>query len=121
ASTDPIGRYVYAGASVSIEGSDPFDARGPYDPNRLLGIGWPTFSPLYEARRERLGLGGNLLVELARQQHLYVVMGFDPQLVVDAYQRRLGWDVLLVEVGALENGARVYRVDVIAPDDFGPR
>jgi hypothetical protein len=107
---DPNGRFVYAGAWVSIEGSDPFDPIGPYEPHRLIGIGWPTFSPLYEARRERLGVPGNLLRALLEQRDLYLVIGFPPEKVEAAYARRLGVDVELAELARLDDGASVYQV-----------
>ena len=107
---DPAGRFVYAGAWVSIEGSDPFDPLGPYDRRQLLGMGWPTFSPLYEARRELLGIPGDLLKAFVEQDGLYLVIGFDAADVQDAYARRLGIHVDFVLMARLDDGAGVYKV-----------
>ncbi len=109
---DPEGRFVYAGAYVMVEGADPFARPGAYGGTRLLGVGWPTFSPLYEARREAMGLPGDLLEQLADQPHLYLVIGTHLVDVLErTYETRLGRQVTLRQLATLANGGGVFRVE----------
>jgi hypothetical protein len=113
---DRDGRFVYAGAYIMVEGVDAFRTPGAYGNETLLGLGWPTFSPLYEARRAKLGLEGNLLEQFVRQDSVYLVIGppFVPSLERE-YRTRLGLDVQLEQLAQLTNGGGVYQVRLIGP------
>ncbi len=47
---------VLAGGLLTTEGKDPLQANGPLNDRRILTFGWPIFSPMYETRKEVLGV-----------------------------------------------------------------
>ena len=114
-SVDPTGRFVYVGAFFSAEGSDPYPARTSYAGDLVLGLGWPTFSPVYEDRKIMMGLTKNLVASLAEQENLYYVLNpaftdsTTPRFTAifrAIYGEQLHFEVL----GGLSSGAAIYHI-----------
>ena len=96
-SVDPTGRFVYVGAFFSAEGSDPYSVRTSYAGDMVPGLGWPTFSPVYE------------------QENLYYVLNpaftdsTTPRFTAifrAIYGEQLHFEVL----GGLSSGAAIYHI-----------
>ena len=110
-SVDPTGRFVYVGAVFSAEGSDPYSARTSYAGDLILGLGWPTFSPVYEDRKIMMGLTKNLVASLAEQENLYYVLNptfidSTTRLFSAIYGEQLHFEVL----GGLSSGAVICQI-----------
>jgi hypothetical protein len=54
--SDPSGTVLVTGAALPLEGTDPLSNVSGLDDPRLIGFGWPTFSPMFEERKRRVGL-----------------------------------------------------------------
>jgi hypothetical protein len=108
---------VYTGADITIEGANPIAAPGPFDSDRLLVLGWPTFSPAHEVRKQRLGIGADVMSALLDDDHLYLVTTeVVVELVVEAYSR---WRSTVVTAAAqldLGYGRHVFRLQRAAAD-----
>ena len=110
-SVDSTGRFIFVGAAVETELISPLDAESPFASGRLLGLGWPTFSPLYEAGKSRMGLSGDLMTALVGQDNVYLVARQDfIGLIERAYSRRRNMDVDFMLLGSLPTGADIYEV-----------
>ena len=110
-SVDPTGRFVYVGAFFSAEGSDPYSARTSYAGDLVLGLGWPTFSPVYEDRKVMMGLTKNLVASLAEQENLYYVLNptfidSTTRLFSEIYGEQLHFEVL----GGLSSAAATCQI-----------
>ena len=113
-SVDPTGRFVYVGASIAAEGINPYSSQTSFDGDLLLGLGWPTFSPIYEARKKMMGINENLVVSLIEGENLYYVT--QPTFVETTtrlFSRIYGEPVNFELVGEMTSGAGVYRIRTI--------
>ncbi len=75
---------AYAGA-LPTQGIDPLSVTGPYSNERLLGLGWPTFSPMFEERKANAGIDDTLRSILVRDDVVWVAN----RKVTGYYQRFL--------------------------------
>jgi len=113
-SIDPTGRFVYVGASIAAEGINPYSPQTSFDGDFLLGLGWPTFSPIYEARKKMIGIDGNLVASLVEGENLYYVT--QPTFVETTtrlFSRIYGVPLKLELVGGMTSGAGIYIIRTI--------
>ena len=113
-SIDPTGRFVYVGASIAAEGGSPYSTRTSFAGDLLLGLGWPTFSPIYEDRKKMMGIDTNLVTSLVEQENLYYVT---QPVFVEATSRLFsqiyGEPLNFESVGSLSSGAGIYVIRTI--------
>lgn len=113
-SVDPTGRFVYVGAFFSAEGSDPYSVRTSYAGDMVPGLGWPTFSPVYEDRKIMMGLTKNLVASLAEQENLYYVLNptfinSTTRLFSEIHGEQLHFEVL----GGLSSGPSICQIRLV--------
>lgn len=67
-----VGVFVVYGGAMTTQGVDPLAADMPLSDRRILSLGWGTFSPAFEARKDHLGVDDSLRVILRRDDVVWV-------------------------------------------------
>jgi hypothetical protein len=107
---DPDGRFVAVGDALALDAVSPFEDEGPFASARVLQLGWPIGSPLYEQRKHEMGLDGDLMQHLRTEPDVYAVMWPGvADLVASVYTRRTGEEVRPTTIAQLPNGADVVQ------------
>jgi hypothetical protein len=108
---DRHGRFVAFGAALDLAAVDPFEARSGQRSARVLEMGWPTFSPLFVQREHRLGINGDLLAALIRQNGLYLVAPPSAMpLLQHVYLRRNAVHMTAHLKASFSNGESVFQL-----------
>lgn len=102
---DPDGVFVYRVNDLLVTGKNPLSAHGIFhsDP-KVIGLGWSTFSPPWNSRRVRFGLG-NVLESVVSDPNVYLISDrLSAQLVRTFARRHYGISTTPVQVASIPVG-----------------
>jgi len=70
---DKNGTFVAVGGGILFQGQDPFRTESIHSRLKILGLGWPIYSPPYEERKRQLGLNSHLVESIVSSKDVYVI------------------------------------------------
>lgn len=106
----PDASFVYIGILITSEGFNPWTERTVLNGDRVLGLGWPTFSPHQEKRKLNMSLDGDFIGSMLDDKDKYVVSTKEmTALLTKSYLDRRRVKIRFDLVAKFE-GANVYRV-----------